>query len=329
MAMGETLSVLSEAELERRLDDLRALGVEWIRVDLAWNSIQPYSSEQYFWSNFDRVVREAHARDIETLALITYTPQWARKSDCRYTKKCEPQDPNAFAVFAKAAVLRYAPQGVHAYEVWNEPNMQLFWAAGASAERYTILLQKTYTAIHEAYPEATVVSGGLAPVATRGGNMAAREYLERMYESGARGYFDVLGYHPYSFPLAPHYYKESSPWSQMSETAWSIRSIMDDHGDSTKPIWITEYGAPTGGPGEVANTSEHGLWRLPDHVTEDYQATILREAFEENAQYPWTGPLFWYSYRDLGTNTNDKENFFGIIRYDGSKKPAYDVLRDL
>lgn len=325
MAMGETLSVLSQTELERHLDDLASLGVGWIRVDLAWSTVQPHSKERYRWDAFDRVVREARARDIEVLALITYTPQWARADTCRSTKKCEPADPQAFAQFAAEAVQRYGPMGVDTYEIWNEPNMQLFWAAGASGSRYTALLKAAYTAIKQVDPNAMVISGGLAPVATQGGNVSAREFVEQMYEHGVQGYFDALGYHPYSYPLAPHYYKASSPWSQIEETEWSVRGIMRENGDGTVPIWLTEYGAPTGGPGSVAESSEHDF-PVPDHVTEAYQRHILADAIQENAQISHTGPLFWYSYKDLGTSQHDKELHFGILRADGTKKPAYEYL---
>ncbi|MBP9750017.1 MAG: hypothetical protein KBD21_04785, partial [Candidatus Pacebacteria bacterium] len=327
LSVGETLSVLSEEELRRRLDDMVSLGVAWIRVDIAWSSVQPEYNGAYRWAPADRVVREARARGIRVLGLLTYTPEWARAESCAYTKMCEPADPAAFAQFARAAAERYAAQGVFTWEVWNEPNLKLFWAAGASPERYAVLLRRTAEEIRAAVPSAVIISGGLAAVATRNGSMAAREYLERLYDAGARTSFDAVAYHPYSYPLAPHVYDASSPWSHMAETEWSILGIMRANGDGAKKIWITEYGAPTGGPGLAADTSVHGLPVSPTHVTENYQAIILREAFEENATYSYTGPLFWYSYRDIGTNDTTVEHHFGILRADGTTKPSYDVLR--
>ena len=328
LALGETLSVVSEDELRRRLDDMVSLGVSWIRIDLAWSSIEPVKGE-YRWDSTDRVVREARARGIRVLGLLTYTPAWARASECAYTKMCEPDDPDAFARFAAVAAKRYAASGVYHWEVWNEPNLKLFWASGASPERYAVLLGRTASAVRSAVPSAFIVSGGLAAVATRNGSMAAREYLERMYDAGAGTSFDAVGYHPYSYPLAPHFYAASSPWSQMAETEWSMRSVMRAYGDTAKKIWITEYGAPTGGPGLAADTSVHELPTPPTHVTEDFQAIMLREAFEENTAYDFTGPLFWYSYRDLGTSDDTVEYHFGLLRADGTAKPAYKVLRSM
>ena len=103
---------------------------------------------------------------------------------------------------------------------------------------------------------------------------------------------------------------------------------MDDYGDSNKKIWLTEYGAPTWGPGKTMDDDNFHFWDVPTHVTEVYQAEMLKDAYEYLKDVSWDGPLFWYSYRDIGTDVNDIENFFGIRRYGGYKKPAYTVLKD-
>jgi len=328
MAFGETLSVASEYELERTLDDIKSLGVGWVRVDMAWNSIQPVSKDTFVWGSFDRIVSEAQERGIAVLPIITYTPTWARDESCS-TSKCPPADSEVFAEFARTAVLRYSPQGVHVWEIWNEPNIQKFWESGADYARYADLLKHTYRAIHEVDGNAIVLSGGLAPTDTKRGNITAREFLEGMYEHGAGGYFDAVAFHPYSFPLGPEDLDRTNAWSQMADMEWNLRASMREHGDAHKKIWITEYGAPTGGPGSIASNSTHIPWSIPDHVTEAYQKELLVQAMQAQRAQAWMGPLFWYSYQDLGTNETTTENFFGIIRYDGSQKPAYYVLKHL
>lgn len=329
ISLGETLSVASREEVRATLDDLILLGVGWIRVDLAWNSIQPSNKNTYLWTPFDTIVTEAHKRGIQVLPIITYTPQWARSEGCRTNSKCPPANPAEFAEFARVAVQRYASQGIHTWEVWNEPNIRKFWTGGADYEQYTTLLKYTYRAIHEEDAGALVISGGLAPTGSGGGNITAREFLEGMYEYGAKDYFDALGFHPYTFPLAPGDLKTTNAWSQMSELDWSLRSVMKGNGDTNKKIWLTEYGAPTNGPGKSTSDGSFSLWSYPDHVTEAYQARLLTEAIEAHREYSWSGPLFWYSYKDLGTNTNTVENFFGLHRFDGTQKPSYTALQIL
>jgi len=103
---------------------------------------------------------------------------------------------------------------------------------------------------------AFVISGGLAPAATDGTNYSPTSFLAAMYAHGVKGSFDALGYHPYSFPAVPDTYEPWSAWSQMTQTRPSIRSIMTKNGDSGKPIWITEFGAPSNGPAGIGATAQ-------------------------------------------------------------------------
>lgn len=330
VAVGETLSAASPEELARTLDDLASLGVGWVRADLAWSSVRPEENAPHRWDAFDRLVEAAYARGIRVLPILTYTPAWARMDACAWTSKCPPEDPSAFGAFAQSAAERYAPRGVVAWEVWNEPNIRTFWASGANPAGYAALLKEAYAAIHTVSPDAVVVSGGLAPASTGNGDMEPREFLEQLYIYGAGASFDAVGFHPYSYPLSPTHYKRSNAWSQMAETSWSIRSIMREHGDDAKQVWLTEYGAPTAGPGAIATGGDgHAFWNVPDHVSEAYQAELMREAFTAHASYGWAGPLFWYSYRDLGVDRENKEHFFGLLRYDGTRKPAYEDFATL
>ena len=102
-----------------------ALGVTSIRLDLAWDDIQPDSPTSYDWTNFDRIVQAANARGITLLPTLAYTPAWARPAGC--SDKCPPTDPAQFEAFVSAAVQRYAPQGIHTWEIWNEPNTSGFF----------------------------------------------------------------------------------------------------------------------------------------------------------------------------------------------------------
>jgi len=141
IALGETLATLNEQELAVVLDDLVSLGVTWIRVDISWSSVQPDSADVYFWDDVDRIMHAANLRNIKVLPILTYTPRWARSGACVYTSKCAPDNPEMFGVFTRAVVKRYAPLGVHAWEIWNEPNLTLFWKPDADPEYYVRLLR--------------------------------------------------------------------------------------------------------------------------------------------------------------------------------------------
>ncbi len=327
LSMGATLSYMEEREVAMVLDDIASLHIGWIRCDLSWNTIQNEREDIYNWTSFDRIVTLAYERGIEVLPIITYTPVWAREDTCKYTSKCPPKDIDQFAVFVEKAVERYEPMGVDTWEIWNEPNIAKFWAGGVNAYKYTQLLKRTYRTIHTIDPDAVVVSGGLAPSDTNDTSVSPREYLERMYENGAQGFFDVLGFHPYSFPLSPEEAGTSNAWTQMDKSMWSLRGIMEKNGDGGKKVWVTEFGAPTGGPGKEADGNSTFSWSQPTHVSEEFQADMFVEAYEYKEENEWMGPLFWYSYRDLGADTDTIENHFGILEYDGTPKEVYYVMQ--
>ena len=151
--------------------------------------------------------------------------------------------------------------------------------------------------------------------------------MSTLYASGANQYFDAVALHPYTYPALPSFKAVFNYWQEIL----TVRKLMIDNGDEAKKIWITEFGAPTGGPGHSYNTNQlNGFEFGVDFMTEGAQLEILTEASEFYHQYAeWTGPFFWYSLKDNSNETDTSENFFGLLRSDGSKKPAYDVFRNI
>jgi polysaccharide biosynthesis protein PslG len=327
LALGDTLPFLTPEQLNSELDNIARLGVNWIRIDMAWPDIQPQSSSQYDWGPMDRVVAAASARHIHILGILDYSPVWARVAGCTSTQKCAPANDAQYATFAAAVVKRYTPHNVHSWEIWNEPNMEGSWQPAPDPAAYTRLLQAAYPAIKHADPEATVVTGGLGPLDNSKLSIPQLTFLQAIYADGAKPYFDAVGYHPYSYPALPSYTISWNSWSTLAALPTSVRSIMATYNDSTKPVWITEYGAPTNGPGNLATLQNPNLNNSPDRVDEALQAQMLTEAVGQYKATDWLGNFFWYSYRDLGTATDTSENFYGLLRYDGSHKPAYDAYR--
>ena len=329
ISVGDTLPSLSDAELNKTLDDMVGLGMGWIRLDISWSDVQHYNSTDYDWQLIDRIVAQANTRNIKILAMIGYTPSWARLNGCGNGINCSPNDFTQFAKFAGEAVKRYSPQGIHTWEIWNEANMgSSNWKLG-NIIGYTQLIKTTVPVMRTADANIVIISTGMGPAATDNGAISPLDFLDGLYQNGAKSYFDAVGDHPYSHPVPPSYYAEWNAWSQMSATSRSLRSIMNTNGDGGKQIWITEYGTPTGGPTVAAEASNYHLNLSPTHVTEELQSIILGDAFHLVKNYSWAGPMFWYSYIDQGTVNDTNENFFGILRADGSKKPAYNELKIL
>ncbi len=302
----------SDADLAADLDAMQAVGAKWVRVDFDWSSIQPTSPTKWSWAPTDRVVNAARARGLEVLAMPAYTPPWARAAGT--TDKYPPTNPDHYAAFVAAATARYKPLGVRHWEIWNEPNISMFWAPKPDAAAYTTLLGKAATAIRGVDPAAVVISAGLSPApdASDGTLVSPLTFLRRMYDNGAGPSLDAVGHHPYSFPYEPMY---PGSWNAFY-TASEMHALMQQRGDGAKKIWATEVGFPTG----------TASGRSVDEAT---QATRVRQLLSAWFDWSFHGPIFWFSMRDFSTNQSDYTSMFGLLRKDFSQKPAYAAMADV
>ena len=315
IAAGSKLIGLSDSDLNKDLSEMAGMGITWVRFDIEWGFVQANQSK-YDWSRYDRIINTLNKYNLKALPILTYSPEWARVPGCRGGAHCPPADPKTFATFASAAATRYKSKGVHYWEIWNEPNSYDFWATKSDCVAYTNLLKATYPALKKADSASFVITGGLAQLSTTDVNISALEFLQCIYDNDGKNYFDAVGDHPYTFPALPSD-SQSNAWAKMSKTSPSFRGIMVANGDSNKKIWMTEYGAPTGGP------DSH--W----YITEDKQAKMVEDTLSLYKSYSWAGPIFFYTYIDSGFDSSTNEIFFGFVRFDGTPKPAYFTLKKI
>ena len=286
------------------IDTIAATGARWVRFDMEWSVVQGASREAFDWSTVDPIVRRAQAKGLSVIGLLGYSPGWASIDGCRGLH-CAPANPADYATYTRAAATRYAPLGVHTWELWNEPNVPQFWEPSPDPGAYTTLLQATYPAIKAADPTATVLTGGTAPAKDGDGSYSPASFLSALYDSGAQGNFDALGHHPYAYPFHP---TDDVAHNGFLETQ-KLADEMAAHGDGAKKIWGTETGAPTVGSG----------------VSEDDQATWVREYYDAWNVWAFTGPLLWYTLRDTQPDPG-REDSYGLLHFDRSLKPGFDAF---
>lgn len=321
MGLFEDLQYMSGAALQARLDQYQAIGAKWARFQMIWSDVQSGGPNSYNWQPYDELIAGLVARGIQPLVVIDTTPSWARPVDCESQPTCAPANPAQYAQFAAAAVARYHTE-VHYWEIWNEPNNEVFWQPTPNVGAYTALLKLTYAAIKGVDPSAEVITGGTAPEQTTLNatgetlSISPLDFLAGIYRDGGGGSFDAVGDHPYTFPAMPGPADAQSAWQQMYATPTSLRSLMVAHGDGAKRIWGTEFGAPTDPQGA-------------GYVDETEQAAILTRAYQLWSSYSWTGPLIWFSYQDSGANLEFREEFYGLTQADGAPKPAYFAFKAL
>jgi len=188
---------------------------------------------------------------------------------------------------------------IQSWEVWNEPNTSFFWRPAVSVKAYINLLQKTYRAVKSANPKATVILGGLSPGANDGvkDSVPAADFLNMVYQNGAGASFDAVAYHAYG---------EGPLENWLADALVELRSVMHANGDDRKPIWITEMGCYTHGPGSVSET---------------WQAEYLTESRTFLAGIPYVERVYWYTLQDANSSAAPEMNY-GLFRADGTPKLA-------
>jgi hypothetical protein len=309
IAAGGGIQVESRQDMSSDVSAYREVGAHWLRIDINWSSIQAAGPSSFAWGATDRVVRKARRCGMHVLGGIYYTPEWARPAG---TPPTWAPSPDAYGRFAYAAATHYRGRGVSAFEIWNEPNISSSFSPSASPAAYTAMLKAADVAIKQANPRATVVTGGLSPSPSTGGDVSPTAFLRGIYANGGGGFFDDVGVHPYCSPAYPGAREVWSAWYQIYGTRPSLRSIMVRHHDRGKKVWATEFGAPTWGPPGT----------FVDFPT---QSAMVTRAYQLWSSYGWAGPLFVYSGRDQGNDATSNQDWYGLLNYDYTPKPAFNA----
>jgi len=303
-ADGMKLVQMSPEDLERQLEAVALTNARWLRVPFNWSLIES-TRGVYDWSQVDRVVDRARAHGLKVLANLAYAPTWARAS--RTTGTGPPRAGRAYGAFAGAATEHFAGRVKH-FEIWNEPNFAKFFGGPAThahaPEKYTRLLKKAYRAIKAERRSSVVVAGGLAPGLDTDETYSMPTFVSRMYDAGARRFFDAMSLHPYT---------TTSPasWDRVYGDVTEVRELMRAHKNGKRKIWYTEFGhtSPLGG------------------LSETLQAAWVVKELAAAAARPYVGPAFLYAIRDSGTDRTDYgQNFGTLLTYDFRPKVLATVL---
>ncbi|MEY2570213.1 MAG: polysaccharide biosynthesis protein PslG [Acidimicrobiaceae bacterium] len=304
----------SDLDLARDLDAIAATGARWLRVEAEWPEVEK-GQGTYDFTTPDRVVAAALTHQLHVLLLLDYTPAWARPPGT--TDKYAPQGDDGAASYGRYAgevAAHYAGQ-VSAFELWNEPNMEGFWQPKPDPQQLVRLAAAAAKQIRAVQPDATIVLGGLAPAADQsdGSAIAPLTFLRAVYDAGVGPSITAIGIHPYTYPYLP---TDAGNHTSLFLQLPALHQVMDEHGDGAKPLWATEFGAPTGGASGR---------RVSDA---DQIATVV-DAFRQAQGWPWLGPIFWYMQRDTGTDAGDEQQHFGLLAKDFTPKPIYTAFTTL
>jgi hypothetical protein len=306
---------------EPTLERERRAGVGLIRQTIDWSQIE-LAPGRYDFSALDAFIRATASHRIELLPILFGTPPFRSSAPGRGARRgtYPPAQPSDMGRFAAVLIGRYGPKGrfwsrnrdlprvpIRRWQVWNEPNLPVYWPDGPDPAAYARLLAETAKGIKAADPGAEVLSAGLAE--SRLGT-PFDEFVRGMYRAGAAEAVDVFALHPYGRDA-----------SGTVEVVRRTRELLKELGDDA-PIWITELGWASGGPASPFTVGEQG------------QAARIRGALAELAerrQELGIRGVVYYNWRDSPPFPGGRDFFglhTGLLRRDGSAKPALKAFAD-
>ena len=254
---------------------------DWVRLwdcGVTWKDIH-LGPGKYDWSRLDMLMQAYAGKKI--LYTIAATPRWlAMDPDAPHAapwlgkgSNSLPSDINAFNEFVWHLSTRYAGR-IHAYEVWNEPQLQDFMTPynTASIRRLVLMTSRARRTIKANDPAALVGSASVLPRPKSGGMRRASRYLRELKDQGW----------PVDF-ISTHIYPEvgtgSRRWRALLK---SVLRTLKRLNSPVKKLWITE--------------TAYGL--LGDPIPDAKAEQLVRDTYK----YAGGRFVFWYAWNreDLG-----------------------------
>jgi hypothetical protein len=300
---------VEEWKIQRTLQLVREMGAPWIVEYFPWGYIEPVRKGDFDWQHADLVVDHAVNQGLTVVARLDFVPEWARPKDTTFRYLDEEHFAD-FGDFVYAFVDHFKGR-VDYFIIWNEPNLSFEWGyRPVDPEAYTELLKIAYRRAKEANPECYVLNGGLAPTIAREGNewgLSDLVFLQRMYDAGARDYFDILAIHAYGYVYPP----DDPPAENKINFSRSelVREVMVRNGDEDKKIMITEGG-----------WNDHPRWTK---AVRSYQRILYTiQAYELAAEWDWCQCLAIWSFRTPAPEKNFRD-YYTLVTPDFILKPIY------
>jgi len=322
----------------RGLGYLTETGNHWIRFNaFPWDRIEQEDRDppRYDWSVVDEEsLRSAADSDMEVIAVVRFTPEWAQKVEDSYCGPIKADALDDFAEFLTALVRRYSasPYNIRYWELGNEPDIDPSLVSDRSGfgcwgneedeyyggGHYAEMLKVAYPAIKRAHPRAQVVLGGLLldcdptnPPAEKSCKPA--KFLEGILRNGGGDYFDVVSFHGYppydgSLQLDEGYPAWETRGGVVLGKVDFLREVMAAYGVD-KPLLHTE--------GSLICPEWNGdECDPPADAFYEAQADYVVRLFVRN----WANGLLgttWYQFEGPGWR------YGGMLDGDQEPKPAY------
>ena len=305
---------------EKALNMQQAAGVQTIRINFNWATVEIAPNVLDF-SLYDHYVLDAARHNITLLPVLFNAPDFYSSKPARRAKRgfYPPRDNADMARFAQRAVERYGPNGslwaknptvpkhaITSWQIWNEPNLYVYWNPKSNAQQYLGMLQTVGAGIKAVDPTAEIVTAGM-PDSFLKTAIRLKPYLKALYKNGGTNAFDTVAINSYAV----------SPKS-LGKLMTKTRKLLNRLGGRSDKLWISEVG-----------WCDKGY--KPGHrfcVGTKRQTKYTRQALSliKKKRKAWKLRGFvWFSWRDGRPYTSRDfwGNHTGLLTIPGKKKPAY------
>jgi len=285
-------------DLEKAVALMKEAGVSWVRTDFLWEEIEPEAG-RFEFAKYDHIMGLLHKNGFNVLGVLGYSATWAVAG-----KKWNspPDDISLFVNFAKVVISRYKDR-VKYWEIWNEPDSPTYWEPQDGLKTYCGLLKEVYLAAKKEAPDCKVLNGGLA---------SGLSSVNKLYDNGCGAYFDILNIHIFDSPLNRNALHAVAAYPKLAY------KVMARNGDGHKKIWVTETGCPG-----VKSGLKAANWWMGKNPGERQQAEWVKKVYAGLLKDKNVEAVFWAFFRDTKEHWNNGTDYFGLVRWDFSKKPSF------
>ena len=275
-------------------------GFRWVRMDFKWD-LTERERGRYDFAPYERLLRALDEHGIRALFILDYgNPLYTADKAVR-----TEQARQAFARWAVAAAKHFAGRGI-LWELFNEPNVSIFWPPKPNVNEYIALAQTVSRMWRTEVPNEELIGP-----ATSGLDF---DFLEPVLKAGLLEYWSAVSVHPYR-QTNPEIV--SDEYCLLRETIARYRPAPNGR---AMPIISGEWGYSS-------------VWR---GMNEQIQGELLARQFLTNVANGIPISI-WYDWRDDGPDPREPEHHFGLVRhrhYPGrtplyDPKPAYHAAKTL
>ena len=318
---------MEEWKLEKTLRMAQEAGIGWIKQQFSWEEIEPEKGKfmvpgttSSSWAKYDKMVELAEKSGLQIIARVDRPPTWAKPA--AGSGKGPIENYSDYGDFVYTLAKRYAGR-IRYLQIWNEPNLYYEWGGVQPSSRdYVALLRLAYGRAKQADPNVLIISAPLAPTLERSVRaLSDLDYLQQMYDEGAKGYFDILGANAFGQAFPPE--DPPDPNRLNFQRVVLLRRIMEKNGDANKAVWINEYGW-NAAPDDFA--PELLPWaRVSEQTQADYTIRGMQIARQD---WDWVGVICVWYLRQVGNISPDSaEYYFRMVDVDFTPRLVYRAVK--